>query len=302
MQAREAFAALLAHRHVGIHTTEHKVVAGASIIAIIATYVPLFTFASPVDDFATAIRMMSDRGILSTTQIDQSVVQYATTDQVRTMIKKAKTSLTKSCSDPRYATLPGCDILSVSQSSNTQNSSSSRIETLRSLFDSIGISPSSPISGYSDVDGIISPDLTGYVTRAREIGCIMMTSKFRPYDIISQGELIKITACAVEYINPQVNTIDTSWIASPKTTKSTQTVLGLQKNTLNTPLNNTYNPLTSANKDANGVTNALIANPYGAPYATTSYTPMNYYNGFIPESSPDWNVTRDLRVGRDATI
>lgn len=160
---------LLSHRHVGIHTTEHKVVAGASLVAIIATYVPLFTFASPVDDFATAIRMMSDRGILSSLQTDQSVVQYATTDQVQTMIKKAKSSLSKSCSDPRYANLSGCTTLPTLQSSNTPTSSSSRIETLRSLFDSVGISPASGVSGYTDVDGRVPPDFVGYVKRARDI-------------------------------------------------------------------------------------------------------------------------------------
>jgi hypothetical protein len=160
---------LLSHPHVGIHTTEHKVVAGASIIAIIATYVPLFTFASPVTDFATAIQMMSDRGILSTPQTDQSIMQYATTDQVRTMIKKAKSSLSKSCSDQRYANLPGCTTLPALQPFNTPTSSSSRIETLRSLFDSIGISPASGVSGYTDVDGRVSPDLVGYVKKARDI-------------------------------------------------------------------------------------------------------------------------------------
>jgi hypothetical protein len=185
--------------------------------------------------------MMSDRGIISTTQTDQSVVQYASTEQVRSLISKTRSSLVRSCSDPRYAALPGCIALpSGIQASNGV----SRIETLRSIFDTIGIAPISGVSGYADIDGgkIPSP-LVGYVTRARDLGCIDSTSRFRPLDAISQGELIKIMACAVQYVVP-VSLVDSSWISSIPAKKATSS-------TLNTPLSNQNNPLSSSNNNAN---------------------------------------------------
>lgn len=90
-------------------------------------------------------------------------------EQVDTLIQDAKTSLDRSCTDPQYRDLPGCTSLPRIQPSHTPALTASRMEALRSLFESMGIPPLSEPSGYSDVDTELPVDLIGYVTRAREI-------------------------------------------------------------------------------------------------------------------------------------
>lgn len=73
-----------------------------------------------------------------------------------------------------------------------------RANAIRLVLQARKIPPSTNPSGFVDVDGRLSSSYVGYISKAREIGCIQTATHFRPFDPVTEGEYAKMAVCAID--------------------------------------------------------------------------------------------------------
>ncbi len=131
-------------------------------------------------------------------------------------------------------TLAEAGVISSANASFHPYASVTRGETIKTLLVALGETGSSTDAGYLDTTNL--GDITLYINRANEIGCIADATYFHPLATISRGEVYKMTVCTAGYDNWNIWTIsnDTSTYANQVSASGAQYKFGINSLTADT--------------------------------------------------------------------